>query len=79
MTVQRGVSTPQDIPMSVRKFTVAGNPPPCFRDRWGDWQCGHDHDAEDMVELQDVYQHVEGWTVQIATARPERGVLIEHT
>lgn len=62
MTVQRGVATSQDIPMSGRIFRVADSPPPCFRDRWGDWQCGHDH--TDPVPLQDAYQWVEGWTVQ---------------
>lgn len=62
MSVQRGVLTPQDIPMSGRRFLVADSPPPCYRDPWGDWQCGHDH--SDPLPLQDAYQWVEGWTAQ---------------
>jgi len=64
MSVQRGVSTPQQIPMSRRTFMVADSPPPCYRDRWGDWQCGHDHYELDLVSLEDVYQHVPGWNAQ---------------
>lgn len=60
--IERGVLTSQDLPMSGRIFLVADNPPPCFRDRWGEWQCEHDHEAD--VPLQDLYQHSEGWTVQ---------------
>lgn len=62
MSVQRGVVTPQEIPVSGRSFAVADSPPPCFKDRWGDWQCGHEH--EGSVPLQDAYQYVPGWTTQ---------------
>jgi hypothetical protein len=62
VAVQRGVVTSQELRASDRTFIVADSPPPCFRDRWGDWQCGHDHD--DSVMLQDVYQYVPGWTAQ---------------
>lgn len=79
MSVQRGVMTSQAIPMSGRKFLVAGSPPPCFLDRWGDWQCGHEHDDPDPAPLQDVYQRVGGWTAQGLTTEEERGVPIENT
>lgn len=62
MAVQRGVVTSQNLPHSGRSFLLADSPPPCYRDRWGDWVCGHDHDA--AVALQDAYQYVEGWTAQ---------------
>lgn len=62
MAVQRGVRTSQDIPHSDRSFLLADSPPPCFKDRWGTWLCGHDHD--DLINLQDAYQYVEGWTAQ---------------
>ena len=60
--IERGVRTPQDLSPSGRRFLVADSPPPCFKDRWGEWQCGHDHEPD--LALQDVYQFVEGWTVQ---------------
>jgi hypothetical protein len=60
--VERGVLTSQDLPMSGQSFLVADSPPPCFKDRWGDWQCGHTH--EPALSLQDVYQYTEGWTAQ---------------
>ena len=62
MTVQRGVLTSQNLAKSSRIFVVADSPPPCFRDRWGEWTCGHDHTPS--VPLQDAYQYFEGWTVQ---------------
>jgi hypothetical protein len=65
MTVHRGIVTSQEIPVSGRVFFVADNPPPCFKDRWGEWQCGHEH--TDSVPLQDLYQQVPGWTVQSDT------------
>jgi hypothetical protein len=64
MSVQRGITTPQQIPFSGRRFAVADSPPPCFRDRWGDWQCGHDHDDVDLIALEDAYHYTEGWTAQ---------------
>ena len=62
MTVQRGVLTSQNLAKSSRNFVVADSPPPCFRDRWGEWTCGHDHTPS--VPLQDAYQYFEGWTSQ---------------
>jgi hypothetical protein len=63
MTVQRGILTSQDIPVSGRKFLVADEGgPPCYQDPWGDWACGHDHTPS--VALQDDYQNLEGWTAQ---------------
>jgi hypothetical protein len=62
VTVERGVITSQDIAHSGRRFLIADSPPPCFKDRWGSWQCGHVH--EDLIDLQDAYQYVEGWTAQ---------------
>jgi hypothetical protein len=70
MTVQRGVLTSQAIPFSSRNFTVEGNPPPCFCDRWGEWQCGHEHDDNSSVAFQDIYQYVGGWTAQRERGTP---------
>lgn len=62
MAVQRGVLTSQNIPKSGRIFLLEDAVPPCFKDRWGDWTCGHDHSPS--VPLQDAYQYFEGWTSQ---------------
>lgn len=63
MSVQRGVRTPQDIPKSGRIFIIEdASGPPCYRDRWGEWTCGHDHTPS--VPLEEQYQWVEGWTAQ---------------
>lgn len=63
MAVQRGVVTSQDIPRSGRSFLLDDpSGPPCFRDRWGEWICGHKHDPS--VPLEDAYQWQEGWTAQ---------------
>ena len=63
MAVQRGIVTPQDLRPSGRRFIVAdADGPPCFRDRWGVWLCGHEHDTS--VPLEDAYQYFEGWTSQ---------------
>jgi hypothetical protein len=62
--VERGVVTSQNIPRSGRRFLLADSPPPCFKDRWGEWLCGHDH--EPSLPLQDVYEYVPGWTAQEA-------------
>jgi hypothetical protein len=63
VAVQRGVRTPQELRPSGRSFLVEdASGPPCFRDRWGEWICGHPHDAS--VPLEDAYQYLEGWTAQ---------------
>lgn len=62
MAVQRGILTPQSIPQSGRTFAVADSPPACYRDRWGEWLCGHDHEAS--LPLEEAYQYTEGWTAQ---------------
>ena len=62
MATQKGVITSQNLAKSSRIFLVADSPPPCFRDRWGEWTCGHDHTPS--VALQDAYQYFEGWTSQ---------------
>lgn len=64
MATQKGVVTSQQLRPSGRTFLVAdaGELPPCFKDRWGDWVCGHDHDTS--VPLEDAYQWFEGWTTQ---------------
>jgi hypothetical protein len=63
MAVQRGIVTPQELRPSGRSFLVDdASGPPCFRDRWGEWICGHDHGAS--VSLEDAYQYTEGWTAQ---------------
>jgi hypothetical protein len=65
--VQYGVVTSQDIPFSGRTFRVEGaDGPPCFKDRWGIWACGHDHDGEaPLLPLHDAYEHLQGWTCQM--------------
>ena len=64
MTVQRGILTSQQLQPSGRTFRVAdADMPPCFFDRWGTWQCGHDHSQ--AVPLEDAYQYTEGWTAQM--------------
>jgi hypothetical protein len=63
MAVQRGIVTPQELRPSGRTFLVDdASGPPCFRDRWGEWICGHNHDPD--VPLEDAYQYFEGWTAQ---------------
>ena len=63
MTVQRGILTPWNLPHSGRRFLVDdGGILPCYKDRWGEWICGHDHTPS--VPLQDVYEVAQGWTVQ---------------
>jgi hypothetical protein len=63
VAVQRGIVTSQELRPSGRKFLVEdASGPPCFRDRWGEWICGHEHD--DPVPLEDAYQYEEGWTAQ---------------
>ena len=62
--IEKGVRTSQDLYPSGRSFQVADSPPPCFKDRWGEWLCECEHDHEADMPLQDVYQWIEGWTVQ---------------
>jgi len=64
VAVQRGILTSQNLPRSSRTFIVADadDLPPCFRDQWGDWVCGHDHTPS--TPLEDAYQYFEGWTAQ---------------
>jgi hypothetical protein len=63
MAVQRGILTSQVLRPSGRSFLVEdASGPPCFQDRWGEWLCGHEHDAS--VPLEDAYQYFEGWTAQ---------------
>jgi hypothetical protein len=63
MAVQRGIVTPQELRPSGRTFLVDdASGPPCFRDRWGEWVCGHNHTPP--VPLEEAYQWLEGWTVQ---------------
>jgi hypothetical protein len=61
--VQRGIITSQVLHPSGRSFLVEdASGPPCYRDRWGEWVCGHDHNPS--VGLEDAYQLLEGWTAQ---------------
>lgn len=63
MATQKGIITSQNLPQSGRTFLVEdASGPPCYRDRWGDWACGHDHTPS--VPLEDAYQYFEGWTAQ---------------
>jgi hypothetical protein len=63
VSTQKGILTSQELRPSGRSFLVDDTSgPPCFRDRWGEWTCGHDH--EPSVPLEEVYQYVEGWTAQ---------------
>jgi len=69
MACRTGVITSQDIPHNPRGkiFLVEGTVAPvCFFDRWGSWHCGHDHQDETYVPLQDAYRYFEGWTAQDA-------------
>jgi hypothetical protein len=64
MATQKGIITSQNLPRSGRTFLVHDESgPPCYRDPWGDWACGHEH--ADPVPLEDAYQYFEGWTAQM--------------
>jgi hypothetical protein len=61
--IQKGITTPQDLPPPRRRFLVDSWAPPCYRDRRGEWLCGHDH--EEPLALEDAYEHAIGWTAQM--------------